>query len=319
MALARRPVLEDPEFLRKAVIKQLESSATLLRSAPLRERVQALVPAFLALRSLGAMQMPSEQGKAEAARARILRYLRLYPGQVIAGHELMVISGIGEYPRRIRELRVQHGWPVISGVAVKAMREDDEAERAGGDLPPMKPDEYILIEDKQDTAAANRWKLANSIRRGKGGVKDKILRYLRENVGKPVTGEELRYVANNRKEWARRSRELRTEEGWPVATRFSGRPDLPMGIYVLEEDRQAPPHDRNISEKVRRDVLKRDDYTCRDCGWSHATANPADIRFIELHHLIHHAQRGENIEKNLLTLCNVCHDERHRREKSANR
>ncbi len=314
--MARRPVQEDPEVLRRAVIKQLESSASLLRSGSLRERVQALVPAFLALRDLGAMQMPSEEGKPEAARARILQYLRLYPGQVIAGHELMVISGIGDYPRRIRELRVQHGWPVISGVAVKAMREDDEEEHTADDLPAMAPDEYVLIEDKQDLAAASRWKLANNIRRSKGGVKDKILRYLRENVGKPVTGEELRYVANNRKEWARRSRELRTEEGWPIATRFSGRPDLPIGIYVLEEDRQAPPHDRHINEKVRRDVLKRDNYTCRDCGWNHAIANPADIRFIELHHMIHHSKGGENIEENLLTLCNICHDERHRREKS---
>jgi hypothetical protein len=182
----------------------------------------------------------------------------------------------------------------------------------------MKPDEYVLIEDQQDTAAASRWKSANGIRRAKGGVKDKILRYLRANVGKPVTGEELRYVANNRKEWARRSRELRTEDGWPVATRFSGRPDLSMGVYVLEEDRQAPAHDRHIKEKVRRDVLIRDKFTCRDCGWSHTKANPSDMRFLELHHLVHHARRGENIEQNLLTLCNICHDERHRKEKTAN-
>jgi Restriction endonuclease len=291
-------------------------SGPVLRSGSLRDRVQALVPAFLAMRSLGAMQMPAEQGEAEAARTRILRYLQLHSGQVIEGHELMVISGIGDYPRRIRELRVQYGWPIISGVTVNQMEEDDSEEHVHNDLPHMRPDEYILMENARDSAAASRWKLANGIRRSTGGVREKILRYLRANVGKPVTGEELRYVANNRKEWARRSRELRTEEGWPVATRFSGRPELPMGAYVLEEDRQAPPHDRHIKEKIRRDVLVRDNYKCRDCGWSHASASPADVRFLELHHLIHHSKRGENIEENLLTLCNICHDERHRQEKS---
>jgi hypothetical protein len=317
--LARRPVLENPELLRKQIIEQLEKSEPLLRSGTLRERVRALVPAFLAMRNLGAVQMPPEGGKPEAARARILRYLRLHTGQIISGHELMVVSGIGDYPRRIRELRVQEGWPIISGVAVKQISEDDAAQQASNDLPRMKPDEYVLIEHRQDGAAANRWKLANSIRKSTGGVKDKILRYLRANVSKPVTGEELRYVANNRKEWARRTRELRTEEGWPVATRFSGRPDLPMGAYVLEDDRQSPPHDRHITEKTRRDVLIRDSYSCKDCGWNHASANPSDMRFLELHHLIFHSKGGENIAENLLTLCNICHDERHRKENSGSK
>src|SRR5437016_2797840 len=114
--LARRSVLEDPEVLRRRIIEQLERSGPLLRSGSLRERVQALVPPFLAMRSLGAVQMPAEESHSEAARTRILRYFQLHSGQVIAGHELMVISGIGDYPRRIRELRVEYGWPVMSGV-----------------------------------------------------------------------------------------------------------------------------------------------------------------------------------------------------------
>ena len=44
-----------------------------------------------------------------SARDRILAYLRKYAGQVIAGDELMIISGIQEYARRIRELRVEFG------------------------------------------------------------------------------------------------------------------------------------------------------------------------------------------------------------------
>jgi len=315
--VSRRPKQRDTEQLRQDVIRQLEAVQAKLQSGTLRERVQALVPAFLAMRDLGAVQMSTEKGGREAARARILRYFRDHAGQVIAGHELMVVSGIGEYPRRVRELRVEHGWPIISGMTVKEMQEDTDEDQ-GDDLPQMKPDEYMLIENRQDSAAAERWKVANQIRKSKAGVKEKILRYLLANVGKPVVGEELRYVANKSTEWARRTRELRTEEGWPVATRFSGRPDLPMAIYILEEDRQAPPHDRHIDEKTRREVLKRDNYSCRDCGWSHETTNPLDVRFLELHHLIHHVKGGKNVKENLLTLCNICHDERHRRENTAN-
>jgi hypothetical protein len=84
----------------------------------------------------------------------------------------------------------------------------------------MKLDEYCLLENKQDKEAAKRWKTANQVRKSKGGVKEKILRYFRLNVGKPINGEELRYIANRSKEWARRSKELRTEEGSPIATRF---------------------------------------------------------------------------------------------------
>ncbi|WP_139153108.1 HNH endonuclease, partial [Enterobacter kobei] len=35
--------------------------------------------------------------------------------------------------------------------------------------------------------------------------------------------------------------------------------------------------------------------------------------FLELHHIEHHADGGENTLDNLITLCNVCHDEVHRR------
>ena len=59
------------------------------------------------------------------------------------------------------------------------------------------------------------------------------------------TGEGLGELYRE-KEWARRVRELRTEEGWPIVTRNSGRDDLAIGVYVLEEDRQTYEHDRSI-------------------------------------------------------------------------
>jgi len=106
-------------------------------------------------------------------------------------------------------------------------------------------------------------------------------------------------------------RELRTEFGWPVATKSTGRPDLGIGVYVLQADRQSPEHDRNIPDDVRREVLRRDGYRCGGCQWSHAEWNPSDPRHLELHHLKPHAEGGENIKENLKTLCTVCHDKLH--------
>ena len=45
-----------------------------------------------------------------ASRERIKLYLQEYVGVVITSSELEVVSGISEYGRRIRELRVQDGY-----------------------------------------------------------------------------------------------------------------------------------------------------------------------------------------------------------------
>jgi len=107
---------------------------------------------------------------------------------------LLVVAGIQEYARRVRELRVQFGWAVASGVTTKEMSEDQDAE-IPNELKAMKPSDYVLLNEIQDRDAAHRWNVANTIRKERGSVRDKILKYLRANVGKAVTNEELRYVA----------------------------------------------------------------------------------------------------------------------------
>jgi hypothetical protein len=285
---------------------------TELRSGTLRQKVLALVPVFNGLRDLGKALIPAQH--ASAARDRILYYFRQYPSTIIHGDELLVVSGIQEYARRVRELRVQFGWVIVSGVTIKEMREE-EAEDVPTDLGKMRPNEYVLLSTEADRDAAHRWHAANRIRRQGGSVRDKILSFLRENVGRGVTNEELRYVAGNRTEWARRVRELRTEQGWPIATKTTGRPDLGIGVYVLQSDRQSPAHDRITPDEIRRKVLRRDRYKCQECGWSHDEWNPSDPRHLELHHIHHHVRGGDNVEGNLKTLCTVCHDKVHRDEK----
>jgi hypothetical protein len=261
---------------------------------------------------LGKVLISSED--ASAARDRILYYFRKYPGIVIAGDELLVVSGIQEYARRVRELRVQFGWAVASGVTIKEMREDQDAE-IPNKLKAMKPSDYILLNEMQDRDAAHRWNVANTIRKERGSVRNKILKYLRANAGKPVTNEELRYVAGDKTEWARRVRELRTEFGWPIATKSTGRPDLSVGVYILQADRQNPEHDRHIADDIRRKVLRRDGYKCQECNWSHEEWNPSDPRHLEIHHVKHHVRGGTNVKENLRSLCTVCHDKIHRKRK----
>lgn len=310
----------NPEELRSELVELLTNFAEELKHDDLRVKVIALVPAVHKLRDLGSSLMPMN-GR-NAGRARILAYLERFPLQVIAGDELMVISGIDDWARRVRELRVEYGWWIYSGVTFAQIAEDakaakDQAELASVTAMKIRPDQYILMRPEQDRDAAYRWKVMNEIRRNGASVTDKLLEYFRRNVTRQITGEELKYLAKDKKEWARRVRELRTEAGWPIVTQNSGRTDLAVGVYVLEEDRQAEEHDRHIPDDVRVAVLKRDNFSCVRCGWNRAMLTPEDPRkFLELHHITFHVNRGENTLENLETLCNVDHDALHRSTKT---
>jgi HNH endonuclease len=316
----------EPEALRQSLVELLTNFAEELRKSDLRAKVIALVPAFHKLRDLGSSLIPKNE--AASARERIIAYFQRYPHTVINGDELMVVSGIAEWARRVRELRIQFGWSIYSGVTFKDMAEeatdaDDTGETAALeavlDMPPskIKPDQYVLMRKDQDRHAAHRWNVLNDVRRKKVSVTDKIIEYFRKNVGEEITGEELKYLAKDKKEWARRVRELRTEQGWPIVTKNSGREDLAIGVYVLEEDRQTYEHDRRIPDPVRVAVLQRDGYKCIRCGWNRSMLSPDDPRkMLELHHVKHHKDKGENSVENLITLCNVHHDEEHRHAKS---
>lgn len=293
----------------------LDAFAARLEGADLRDQVRSLVPVFHELRALGVSLLPETTN---SARERIIAYLRRYPMTLIEGDELLVVSGIGEWARRVRELRVQFGWWIYTGMTLRELAEEnteaaeDLAAALGVALDAVRPDHYFLARADQDRDAAHRWNLLNTIRKQKLGVKAKILAYLRANVGTPVTLEELRYLAGDKSEWARRVRELRTEEGWPIFTRMQGRPDLPVGSYVLDEDKQAPEHDRRIPDDVRVAVLERDGFACRHCGWTRDQLRTEDPRkFLELHHVTHHKDGGANTVENLVTLCNVHHDQVH--------
>ena len=303
-----------PEQLRRDLVSLLTNFAEELKHDNLRRKVVTLVPAFHTLRDLGSSLIATDDSI--GARDRIIAYLKQYPKIIIDGDELMVVSGIGEWARRVRELRVQYGWWIYSGVTFKQMAQnsDDVQEFRAIGIDPLliKPDQYVLMSTTQDLEAAYRWNVLDDIRKQKISTKSKILEYLKKNIGKQVTGEELSALTKT-KEWARRVRELRTEEGWPIVTKNAGREDLPVGVYLLESDRQAHAHDRKIPDPVRVNVLTRDHFRCTKCGWSRDMLSPDDPRkMLELHHIHQHKDGGSNTAENLITLCNVCHDEVHR-------
>lgn len=266
----------------------------------LRGKVLRLVDVLSRTRALNIAVVRDSGCDSRAARDRIRLYLVQYVGVVISAAELEVVAGISEYGRRIRELRVESGYSVLTGSS-----NDPEAGVR------LRPDEYLLLRAEPDREAAHRWHIANRIRREKGAASDRLLAYLQANVGSVLTSEELSYVAKI-SSWARRTRELRTEAGYAVATRNTGRPDLLMGEYVLESaQRIAEPHDRHIAQDVQEEVYSRDESRCRACGWTRDQWSRDDPRILELHHVQHHARGGANTADNLLVLCSVCHDEVH--------
>ncbi|MCW3490238.1 hypothetical protein [Dethiobacter alkaliphilus] len=169
-------------------------------------------------------------------REQILIYFQKHPLTVISGEDLLVISGTENYARRVRELRVKFGWSIFSEQTIKEMSQQ-------GDLPlevhKMKPEDYILVSTFQDRIAPYRWNVAKDIRKSKGSSQNKLLEFLKHNIGEPVTGEELRYIYNNKSIWAKRVKELKTKYGWPIITSTEN-PELPVGTYLLESLHQSP-------------------------------------------------------------------------------
>ena len=66
---------------------------------------------------------------------------------------------------------------------------------------------------------------------------------------------------------------------------------------------RKPASTRAISDKLRYQVLKRDNFKCCACG-----ASPAKDPSVELHidHIIPWAKGGETVIENLQTLCSKC-------------
>jgi hypothetical protein len=145
---------------------------------------------------------------------------------------------------------------------------------------------------------------------GKPGARAALRAHFLANLGRVMETDELRAAAGNISEWARRIRELRTEEGYQILT-HNDRSDLKPGQYLLESPKPEPAFERDISKETRAYVLDRNGFTCQMCGAVAGEPHPFDpTRKTRLHigHVIDKSMGGSDDPANLRAICSVCNE-----------
>ena len=142
------------------------------------------------------------------------------------------------------------------------------------------------------------------------GARADLRAHFLKNIGKVMGSDELRRVAGGITEWARRVRELRTEEGYQILT-HNDRDDLKPGQYILLDPAPKPAFERAISKETRAYVLDRNGFTCQMCGAVAGEPHPYDpTRRTRLHlgHVIDKSLGGTDDASNLRAICSVCNE-----------
>lgn len=221
-------------------------------------------------------------------QARLLAYLGAHQGEVLDGPRLAGVAGIDAWARRIRELRVEHGWPIESSLI----------------NPELPEGSYVLTADKPDYLLRDRWRLIKEVRQDRSltSGKSRALELLRRLSPEPADQEMLSEVAKINS-WQRRLREC-DEEGWQIRSNID-EPALRPGSYRLASLERLPERARR-AVKLRYEILERHGYSCHDCGMQRGGGRP-----LQVHHVLPVSQGGTNHPSNLVTLCSACHAGRH--------
>lgn len=143
----------------------------------------------------------------------------------------------------------------------------------------------------------------------KPSSKERIRQFFLENIGKVVTSRQISDVVDA-SEWARRVRELRDDERWPILTN-NDTTELKPGQYLLKEmppDKSTVEFSRSISARLRAEVLDRNGFTCQMCGLTPGDIDPATGRKVRLHlgHIVDKSLGGKDELSNLRALCSTC-------------
>ena len=144
----------------------------------------------------------------------------------------------------------------------------------------------------------------------RGGARGKLRAHFLANIGRVMDSDELRAITGNQSEWARRVRELRTEEGYLILTHHD-RSELKPGQYLLETAKPQPAFERALSKETRALVLDRNGFTCQMCGAAAGEPHPYDpTRKTRLHigHIIDKSKGGSDEPSNLRAICSVCNE-----------
>jgi len=142
------------------------------------------------------------------------------------------------------------------------------------------------------------------------GARAKLRAHFLANIGRVIESDELRGASGNASEWARRVRELRSEEGYQILTN-NDRSGLKPGQYVLMDPNPVPAFERGVSKETRAFVLDRNGYTCQMCGAAAGEPHPSDpARKTRLHigHIKDKSMGGSDDATNLRALCSVCNE-----------
>src|SRR5690606_31410107 len=210
-----------------------------------------------------------------------LAYLTLRLGSPVPRRELELISGISEWARRLRELRVQEGWPIVTVPGVHSS--------------------YRLADIRPAPDVSRTWREVNSIRRSAGTPGDRMLELLRRHLRTPISAEQLSYVAKDQ-HWKDHLLRLRSETGLRISSK-ADRPDL-EDSYLLESEEPLPdPDEWDTPESLRAAVLDADGRRCTSCGWEQ---DSTPDKWLD----VHRRSPGSSL-KDFATLCNECHERLH--------
>lgn len=145
----------------------------------------------------------------------------------------------------------------------------------------------------------------------KPGSKARIRQFFLAHIGEVVGANQIRdAIGQEVTEWARRLRELREDEKWPIQTHHD-RADLKPGQYILTGQPPTKPSvlfSRPISAKLRAEVLDRNGFTCQMCGLTPGEIDPSTGRKVRLHigHIKDKSLGGLDELSNLRALCSTC-------------
>ncbi len=129
------------------------------------------------------------------------------------------------------------------------------------------------------------------------------------NIGRILDSEELREVAGI-SEWARRIRELRSQEGYKILT-HNDLDSLKPGQYLLNDPVPGPTFERNISKETRAYVLDRNGFTCQMCGAVAGEPHPykrEQKTRLHIGHIVDKSRGGHDQPSNLRALCSICNE-----------
>jgi biotin operon repressor len=226
------------------------------------------------------------------ARKRILAHLRKHVGEWVCGDELAAVSGIGEWARRVRELRWEQGYQI---------------EEAAG--------RYRLLAEDPDLERRDRFSTVTAIRGMDTTVEERVRTLLQSFVGKVVTVDELNRVARG-KSGPSVARRIRNRDLLPIETDADAA-GMRSGEHRLASARESDllhPSQRLFSDDLRRQIFSRDRFACRTCRRQRTSeAVEGDVFYLEVRHLDASPDAAAELPADrltrlsrLVTSCNRC-------------